>query len=475
MRYGLLALCIGLLLAPATALAEDLHGPEDAPTLNETWREGNQIWTRSGRCITVEVDPATIEPQPVPLAAPHHLLYVNRCAGGETYYSANSDDSRSNRSQIIRSTKTLAEFPYSDATWNTMMARIKRIYAPFNITVTDVDPGSEPHAEAVVCGSSAAWGAGDGVLGISPFSCTIVSNSVSFVFPVDHGDNAIGLAETVTHEAGHAFTLEHEMICDDIMWWSSECEGEKYFYDQSAQCGDGSAEGCYCGGLQNSYQDLIGTFGVGSPDAPTVTITAPTPNQEVEQGFVVGAEVEDSYGAISRAELYIDGDKTKTVNTAPYYFNAPTDLGDGSHEVEVRAYNMFDVMGSDSVYAIIGVPCGGADDCDDGETCVDGRCVAGPGTPGGLGEICEEGIECDSGICGNDGATKLCTEICDPARDGCPDGFTCTAAGDDGVCWPGADGGGGGCAVGDEGGPSPWPILLIALSAIAILNRRRRT
>ena len=110
-------------------------------------------------------------------------------------------------------------------------------------------------------------------------------------------------------------------------------------------------------------------------------------------------------------------------------------------------------------------------------TSVDGRCVAGPGTPGGLGEVCEDGDECDSGLCANDSVIEICTEICDPAEQGCPDGFSCSAAGDQGVCWPSADGGGdgGGCLVTGQRGPSPWPIVLIALSAIAILNRRRRS
>jgi hypothetical protein len=437
----------------------------------ETWQVGDQTWRRAGSCIAVEVPPA---PGPTPMAAPHHLLYVNRCVGGATYSSSWSDDSRANRSQIISGSKTLPEFPYDDATWNAMMQRIRRIYAPFDIEVTDVDPGDEPHAEAVVCGSAQAWGTSNGVLGISPWSCSIIPNSVSFIFPVDHGDDAVGLAETVTHEAAHAFTLEHEMICEDIMWWSSECAGDKYFYDQSAQCGDGSAESCSCGGQQNSYQDLLGSFGAGSPTPPTVTITAPSPSQQVTQGFVVRADVTDVYGALDRVELWIDGAESASFTSAPFIFNAPEGLAEGGHQVEVRAYNLFDAMGSDSVQVVLGLPCEGPDDCGDGETCVDGRCVAAPGTPGGLGEVCEEGDDCASGLCGDDGVSKVCIEVCEPALAGCPDGFSCVAAGADGVCWPseGGGGGGGGCAA--SGGRAPLPLVLLIGLALALRGRRRR-
>ncbi len=450
--------------------------PGSAPAEHRSWRVGNQVWTRSGSCIVVAVDPATIPSQPEQRAAPHHLLYINRCAGGETYTSSWSDDSRSNQSQIIPGTRNMAEFPYSGDSWNEMMQRIRQIYAPFDIEITDVDPGSEPHAEVAVCGSAADWGAENGVLGISPWNCSVIPNSVSFVFPVDHGDDPIGLAESITHEAGHAFTLEHEMICDDIMWWSSECQGDKYFYDQSAQCGDGSATNCHCGSSQqNSYQDLLGNFGAGSPEAPVVTITAPLANEPVNPGFFVRCTVEDAYESIEHVDLYVDGANITSMVGGPYIFNAPNDLADGDHLVEVRAYNMFDVMGSDSVTVFVGAPCGGPGDCDDGEICLDGRCVAGPGTPGGLGEACEDNSECVSGLCGDDTIVKICTEPCDPTADGCPSGFDCTAAGNRDVCWPSEGGGGGcGCRTGERPGGFPGALALLAILTLVGLGGRRR-
>jgi hypothetical protein len=61
---------------------------------------------------------------------------------------------------------------------------------------------------------------------------------------------------------------------------------------------------------------------------------------------------------------------------------------------------------------------------------------------------------------------------------GCPCNFSCLKAGDKGVCWPGGDKCGGGCAVtlpsSESSGTSPLiPILLGALLGALFLWRRR--
>ena len=125
---------------------------------------------------------------------------------------------------------------------------------------------------------------------------------------------------------------------------------------------------------------------------------------------------------------------------------------------------------------IVGPPCQGSDDCLDGEACVDGRCVVGPGVAGGLGEECAIAADCASGLSASDGLIKVCTEICTPADQRCPADFACVQAGaDDGVCWPSADGDGGGCAV-DRGRGAPWlPMALALLGVSALVTRRRRS
>ncbi len=476
MRYKLLGLLICALSFPTAAVAE-----------YRTWQEGDQTWIQEGHCIVVQRECSEESNlRMVPELAPHRLLFLNRCVGGETFSSASEDESRLNRSSIIRNgERAMSEFPYSDAAWDKVVAAVRRFYAPFDIRVTDVDPGDAAHAEVAVCGSGEEWGIVNSgntvVLGISPKLCNVIPNSISFAFPVDHGNNPELIAETVAHEAGHAFSLDHEEKCEDLM--SYDCrEGKDGFVDEDSACVEYNEDlsyeirDCYCDPpeFQNSHQSLRSAFGEGTPLLPKVIITAPLYNAVVEPGFAVQITIEDPYNATSQAELWVDGVNTFTLTSPPFAFNGPTELADGSHEVEVRVMGWYGDS-SDSVMVVVGPPCQGSDDCQDSEACVEGRCVVGPGESGGLGEECASADDCASGLCASDGLVKRCTEICTPAKQLCPGGFACVGAGDDGVCWPSEDDDdSGGCAVARD--PAvPWlPLALALLGLFGWLARRRR-
>jgi MYXO-CTERM domain-containing protein len=110
----------------------------------------------------------------------------------------------------------------------------------------------------------------------------------------------------------------------------------------------------------------------------------------------------------------------------------------------------------------------------DGETCVDGRCVMGDGVQGGLGWDCAMNSDCWSGQCANDGQGEAhCVERCSITADGCPSGFDCidSGQGDNGVCWPGGDEGGG-CAT--DNGAAPGFLLALGLGLVFVTRRRRR-
>ncbi len=106
------------------------------------------------------------------------------------------------------------------------------------------------------------------------------------------------------------------------------------------------------------------------------------------------------------------------------------------------------------------------DGCLDGFSCTPteegDRCV-----PDGLalGEACNSGEECRTGICAG-----TCTRICDDSP--CPPGFDCIPAGEVNGCFPPAEGsgGGGGCAA--SSGSNGWNGL--ALLSLLALRRRRR-
>jgi hypothetical protein len=91
-------------------------------------------------------------------------------------------------------------------------ARVAEDFAPFDLNVTTVDPGSYKNHKAtrVVVGGKSDW-YGSPVAGLSYVGA--FSNdqpNTSFVFV--NGDNAGYMADIISHEAGHSFGLGHQEV-----------------------------------------------------------------------------------------------------------------------------------------------------------------------------------------------------------------------------------------------------------------------
>lgn len=403
------------------------------------------------------------------LADGYRILFVNPCRGGITI-TRGFNDSRTNSSSIIDQTRTFAAYPYGDSSWNSVMTEVRDMLLPFGITVTDVDPGNEPHTEIVVCGSSFR---GPNVLGVAPFGCGIVKNAIGYAFAENHQNSPRDIAETIVHEAGHTFTLNHLYECADPMTYLSGC-GDKYFQDEALNCagvnsqGDWDTESCSCGGsTQNSYQTLLSTFGPRDVAAPTVMITAPREGATVADGFPVRATVESEVSVVS-AILYVDGKQIAEVDRAPWVFNAPRDLEEGPIQVTIKIRDQFDNEGSESLTVFAGAPC----ECPDGKSCVDGACTdTSDVTTGTLGAVCDEDAECGSGLCGRTSTGGFCTSRCEADdAESCPDGFACTESNTGGVCWPSEDTGVCGC----QSSSSTGGLSMLMMLAFALFGLRRR-
>ena len=90
-------------------------------------------------------------------------------------------------------------------------------YAPFNVNVTTVEPPSFNNGEAlrVVIGGNGSWTGGTygGVSYVDSFTNSIPN--VSFVFPDNLGNgNPKYAGDASSHEAGHAFGLQHQSKYD---------------------------------------------------------------------------------------------------------------------------------------------------------------------------------------------------------------------------------------------------------------------
>jgi Bacterial Ig domain len=365
------------------------------------------------------------------------------------------------------------------------------VYQPFNVEITETSPGSQPHFEIMIGGQPQQIGLAAGIGGVSPFSCMpYIPNSVVFVFDV-WGNDPEEICATAAQELAHSFSLDHCVEPTDPMTYFSY-KGRRHYMDAQIQCGsdcdknhrsplgaectgsDYQEHPCACGNgaeTQNDVQVISTLFGNFASTPPTVEIVTPAVGDTVASDFSVSAEITDDV-AVASAELRVDGTLVGTTTTSPYTFSVPAALPDGTHTLEVTGYDNLGTPGRARIQVIVGPGCKKPADCtDDTETCVGGRCVAGPDVAGGLGQTCIMATDCKSWLCANDDGSKYCVEVCKPGQ--CPASFGCRDDGTGGgYCWPGFDDGTGGCAT--TTGGTPLGAIALGLGFAANTWRRRR-
>lgn len=275
------------------------------------------------------------------------IIYLNRCADG-CAITPGFDDSRADTSSIVGQTAYLAPYAWGDDSWDRVVSCVRTLYASFDVDVTDVDPGSVPHFEAVVAGDPGDLGMGPAVGGVAPFTCGVVDNAITFTFANTLGDRAQRICEVVGQETAHAFGLDHELLCQDPMTYQSGC-GNKCFQDVDAPCGEWTERECSCGGAtQNSVAALTDLFGTRAATAG-VSVTEPVDGSERAAGFFV--RVEAAVPCLAEIEAYLAGESLGVVRSWPYVFNTPADLASGDYEVRAVARD----HGGGEVDAVIGV------------------------------------------------------------------------------------------------------------------------
>ncbi|MCS7033402.1 MAG: pre-peptidase C-terminal domain-containing protein, partial [Phycisphaerae bacterium] len=115
---------------------------------------------------------------------------------------------------------TAAELAQIEYIW----ARAAEKFAPFNINVTTVDPGNLNNAETLraVIGGNGSW-YGSGVGGVAFLdSYTNGQPNTVWVFSQNYGFNFGAVAETIAHEAGHGYGLQHQSV------WSGGVKTQEY-------------------------------------------------------------------------------------------------------------------------------------------------------------------------------------------------------------------------------------------------------
>ena len=121
--------------------------PERGDTVNED--VGDLVAPRPHNDMIVPLYPSFES-----AAVTSNTIFMNKCTGGCTV-TRGVDDSRTQRSSIIQNAGTLPAFPYSADAWTQVMTCLKGTFAPFNVVVTDVDPGSSAsHLEVLIGGNA---------------------------------------------------------------------------------------------------------------------------------------------------------------------------------------------------------------------------------------------------------------------------------------------------------------------------------
>src|SRR5260370_1832563 len=111
-----------------------------------------------------------------------------------------------------------ANIPGYSGDWNGLMTCVKNVMAPFNLTVTDVDPGSSTDPfEVVVGGSPGQAGLPNGVGGIADYPCqgvgqcppgTYIQNAVVFDFSNVWNNDVLYTCGPAAQQIAHAWTLD---------------------------------------------------------------------------------------------------------------------------------------------------------------------------------------------------------------------------------------------------------------------------
>ena len=467
------------LLSPIDALAE-------APTASSMSTEGAAVSTSAAatplRGSYQWVPPEyMVDPNsgPVAAAGAPMIIYMNREGGT---YTPGYNNSSTNSSTIVRGTSVISPWQVSDEAWEQVMSCVTYQFSPFNVIVTDEDPGAVAHVESVVAGYPQDIGM-QGAAGVSPFTCSVLDRSIVFTFAELFGGNYRMVCEVVAQEVAHSFGLDHEYLCSDPMTYLSGC-GLKEFQDVDAPCGEYSQRQCSCGGsTQNSVKVMLDRLGPADPVPPTLVVDHPVAGEEVDAGFEVQATASDDK-TDPTVEVFIDGQLEETLVAAPYAAATRADLPSGVHFLTVRASDGRNktehtvqvlVRGSDMPES-----CNKNEDCPSGFDCGGGACTAESTSydDGGLGAWCFQDEQCDSEMCAFASDAGRCVAFCDSETEGtCPEGFGCIpASNDSSICWPEPDSSGdsSGCSA-TSGRHAPVSgLVVLALAALGLRRRRQR-
>lgn len=316
--------------------------------------------------------------------AASRTIYLNK--NGVTL-SPGVNDSVTNRSSVVTQSTAIPAWNVSASVWSSTVSCIREVFAPFNVTITETNPGSVPHIEAVFGGSPTMVGQPNNLAGVSPFTadCAVIENSVVFAFMGALPADPTLACEVMSQEIAHSYGLDHVMVASELMTYLPFA-GRRWFQNLNATCGEDKTRPCGlnssgCRQTQNSVALLIQRLGLkaatGDTVAPTVSITSPQNAAVVPPTFNVKFTATDNT-KVTMASLYIDGVPSGSAMLAPFSIPVPSNLSEGAHKLRIVATD-----GSNEQAKEITVTVQQGARSPDGDDGVVGACSAGRGGAGG--------------------------------------------------------------------------------------------
>ena len=231
-----------------------------------------------------------VAPQTRPRAtlAESRIIYLNRDGA---VLRPGDNDARLETSSVVQTPTVLTPWEIDDDTWDATVDCVRELYARFDVTITDLDPGDVPHLEAIFGGHPSDVGLPDNVAGVSPFTtdCSVIESSVVFTFTDVLPDDPRLMCEVMAQEIAHSYGLDHELLASDPMTYLDH-DGDRAFQDVSAPCGEFEARPCgiaghVCRDRQNSVQLLEQRLGRrGNPTGAPSGAAEPSSTSEPEAG-----------------------------------------------------------------------------------------------------------------------------------------------------------------------------------------------
>jgi hypothetical protein len=196
------------------------------------------------------------------------IIFLNRAGG--VYNAGEGDDATTNTTRVLTSGSfNVTAYPFGDSDWATINTCVTSAFAPFGVSVTDVDPGTTPHHEIVFTTSYAVWPGGNPApSSISSANCPgivpgLPQSGIAFVFSSIYGSSRPDLdcTHAVSQLASEISGLDHSLDCQDFLGSGLTPCGPRAFLDLNIQCGETSPRACQCGGTeQNSFQTMKAAF-----------------------------------------------------------------------------------------------------------------------------------------------------------------------------------------------------------------------